>query len=169
MRYLEAERVLKFVHDSTDHRFVMIKGLGLAALYPDPSLRHFGDVDLLSASAVDAQHDLLAAGWESKPTPGFDVDPTRNDELHQLCPLTYPGVPLPLEVHRHPNWPRWSDPPPAQTFFADACPITGLVRISAPSVEHHALIVLAHACARASPSSDSANWWISRCSWSGRT
>ena len=146
---LETERLLQLVNAMTEGARILYKGIEVAGCYPDPTLRVSRDVDVLFADAVRAQTAMLAQGWTTKLAPGFDADPSKNDALHQLAPLVWPGVSLPLEVHRAPNWPTWASPPTfAEILEASVPSVTGLSGFVAPSAEHHALMVLAHSWAR---------------------
>jgi hypothetical protein len=70
------------------------------------------------------------------------------DDIHQTHPLVVPGLTLPLELHRRPNWPTWATPPPIDELFEAAqASAVGVDGALAPSTEHHALLVLAHAWA----------------------
>ena len=74
--------------------------------------------------------------------------PVRGD--YHLVPLEWPGLPLRVEVHHRPNWPRRLSPPPTEEFFAVAVPsICGVPGISTLPPAQHALVVAAHAWAHA--------------------
>ena len=70
----------------------------MATFYPDPSLRGYGDIDLLVEDAQGAQEALLRAGFEPVGDPSLYVD------LHHLRPLTTKGLPIRLEIHSEPKW-----------------------------------------------------------------
>jgi hypothetical protein len=123
--------------------------LDVAARYPHPSLRQFGDIDVLVPDPVLVQRALLEAGWRTKLTPGFHVEPERNGSVHQLAPIVYEGTSLPLEVHRRPNWPTWAQPPSTDELFAASKPSTvDIEGVCALEPQHHAPVVLAHAWSR---------------------
>jgi hypothetical protein len=146
---LEAERLVRHSRGVIDGPLMLIKGLEVAARYPDPTLRALRDVDLLVPDALSAQDALLAAGYLKQKGAGIALHPRSYDDLHQLCPLEYPGMSLPIEMHRHPHWPTWARPPTFDELYECAVPsrlcIDDLV---VPGVEHHALLVLAHSWAR---------------------
>jgi hypothetical protein len=145
---LETERVLQLVRLGTSGSRIIYKGAEMAACYPDPTLRTARDVDVLFADPVQVQSDLVAHGWIPKPTRGFHLDPRKNTKVHQLAPLGWPGLTLPLEVHRTPNWPRWASPPQfAEILEASQPSLTGISGFRAPRTEHHALMILAHSWA----------------------
>jgi hypothetical protein len=146
---LETERILRLVREMTEGNPILYKGAEVAAYYPDPMLRMARDVDVLFADPVQVQTDLVARGWVVKPAPGLHVDALKNTDVHQLAPLVWPGLALPLEVHRAPNWPRWASAPSfAEILEASQPSVTGIDGIRAPSTEHHTLMVLAHSWAR---------------------
>jgi hypothetical protein len=125
---------------AVDGPLLVVKGPDLAARYPDASLRIYRDLDLFAPDAAAAQRALVAAGFVEVGDPGH------YDEAPHLLPLAWPGLPLELEVHDRPNWPRWLEPPPAAELFEDACPsAAGVDGLLVPSPERHALIVAAHA------------------------
>ena len=123
-----------------DGPLLVVKGPELAALYPDASLRIYRDLDLFAPDARAAQRALVAAGF-------VEVgDAEHYAEAPHLRPLAWPGLPMELEVHERPNWPRWLEPPPAAELFEDARPSAGGVDgLLAPAPERHALLVAAHA------------------------
>lgn len=119
---------------------LVMKGPELAARYPDASLRIYRDLDLLAPHADAAQGALAAAGF-------VEVgDPLYYAAAPHLRPLAWPGLPMELEVHERPNWPRWLEPPSVAELLEDARPsVTGLDGVLAPAPERHALLVAAHA------------------------
>lgn len=137
---LTAPVVLERVRAAYDGPIILIKGLEVASLYPDPVLRPFGDLDLLVGDAETAQRSLIAAGFE----------PLANDdsyyaERHHLRPLCWPGLLLRVEVHRRPEWLGWNKPPPFAELLSEARPASVEVDgILAPSRATHALLVAAH-------------------------
>jgi hypothetical protein len=146
---LEAYRLIKLIRETIDGPFILLKGVDTAAYYPAASLRPIRDVDILVPDVVAAQHALLRAGWRTKPTPGFHEDPASDHNLHQLCPVLHPMMSLPVEMHRNPNWPTWAKAPTYGEIAADALPsVVGIDNVLAPSVEQHALVLLAHSWAR---------------------
>ena len=119
---------------------LVVKGPELAAGYPDDSLRVYRDLDLFALDAGGAQRALVAAGFVETGDPAYYA------EAPHLRPLAWPGLPMELEVHGRPNWPRWLEPPPVAELFEDAVPsATGIDGVLAPAPERHALLVAAHA------------------------
>jgi hypothetical protein len=54
-------------------------------------------------------------------------------------------LPLVVEVHRRPEWVRWTSPPPVDELFAHAVPsATGVDGIDAVAPAQHALLIAAH-------------------------
>ena len=130
------------IRNAFDGPMLVIKGPEVAARYPDAA-RSFGDLDVLVEDARAAQAALIAAGFVEVP------DPTDHFlGIHHLPPLVWPELPLKIEVHDRPKWPRELPTPPAQSLFDEAvpsfCEIDG---VEAPAPHHHALIVAAHAWA----------------------
>jgi hypothetical protein len=118
---------------------LLLKGPEVAALYP-PSGRRFGDVDVLTPQAVRLHRSLLEHGFLELDRP-FDFR-----EHHHLAPLRWPVVPLSVEVHMAPNWPRGIEPPPLAEILEAAVPsVVGVEGLSAPSRLHHTLLLTAHA------------------------
>lgn len=139
---IEADRLVVRLASSLEAPFLVFKGPEVGALYPDPTVRVLSDVDVLVRDADRVHDQLLGAGWHELAGPG--VLRWYND-IHQTHPLVVPGLTLPLELHRRPNWPTWGSPPPIDELFEAAQPsavdVDGAL---APSIEHHALLVLAH-------------------------
>jgi hypothetical protein len=137
---LAASVHLQRARAAVDGPLLVLKGPELGALYPDASLRIYRDLDLFAPDAAAAQRSLVVAGFAEV------GDPEYYAEAPHLRPLAWPGLPMELEVHERPNWPRWLEPPPVAELFADARPSAGGVDgLLAPSPERHALLVAAHA------------------------
>jgi hypothetical protein len=122
-----------------DGRLLLMKGAEVAAWYQCPSDRAFRDLDLLADDAPAAQRALIDAGF-------IEIDdPNWYGDKQHLCPLAWPGLPLVVEVHRHPNQPAWL--PRAgvaeiiETATASATEVDGLL---APAPAVHALLLVAH-------------------------
>ena len=119
----------------------MLKGPEVAAVYPDPSLRRYGDVDVLVSDAPAVHRALIDAGFEPVGDPRLYVD------IHHLRPLAVAGIPLHLELHTSPKWVDGRDAPSAADLFADAIPSStneGMLTL-APGA--HALVLAAHSWA----------------------
>jgi hypothetical protein len=65
--------------------------------------------------------------------------------MHHTRPLQLPGVPLKVELHRWPSWPRWLTPPAPEELLGNLVPSSLAVDgvMTFPPVEH-ALVVAAH-------------------------
>jgi hypothetical protein len=140
---IEANHLVARLASSHNGPFLVFKGPEVSALYPDPALRVLKDVDVLVRDADRVHDQLVGAGWQEMTGPGVL---RWYDDIHQTHPLVVPGLTLPLELHRRPNWPRWGTPPPIDELFEAAQ--ASVVRVEgalSPSTEHHALLVLAHA------------------------
>ena len=126
--------------EAVEGPLLLVKGPELAARYPDPALRISRDLDLVVPDPSSAQGALLAAGYEES------GDPELYARAPHLRPLAWPGLPLELEVHGRPNWPRWVEAPSAEELLEGAVPsVAGVDGVLAPSPERHALVVAAHA------------------------
>jgi Uncharacterised nucleotidyltransferase len=119
---------------------LLVKGPELAARYPDPALRISRDVDLVVPDPGAAQQALLRAGYVESGEPDLYA------RAPHLRPLAWPGLPVELEVHGRPNWPRWIEAPPAAALLEGAVPsATGVDGVLTPAPERHVLVVAAHA------------------------
>jgi hypothetical protein len=137
---ITAPILLERVRAAYDGTIVLIKGPEVAARYPDPALRSFGDVDLLVDSPEAARDALLAAGF---------VRSSRRPELplpnYHLEPLVSPGLPIEVELHRTPNFPRRLPTPGPAVFFRDLRPsATGVEGISTLDPAAHAVVLAIH-------------------------
>jgi Uncharacterised nucleotidyltransferase len=119
---------------------VLMKGLEVAALYPDPALRPFHDVDLLVADAAEAHRALISAGFQ----PVANPDAYYADR-HHLRPLCWPALPLVVEIHKRPEWPTWTAPPATEELLSAAIPASaGVDGLQTLAPSHHALVLAAH-------------------------
>jgi len=137
---LAAPVLLSRVRAAYDGELVLVKGLDVARRYPEPGLRMFGDVDLLTDDAAAAQGALLAAGFREV------GDPSLYEDIHHLRPLQWPDLPLVVELHSRPKWVDGIAPPPATAeLLAAALPGPHGLEILPPA--HHALLLAAHSWA----------------------
>jgi Uncharacterised nucleotidyltransferase len=121
---------------------VLLKGPEAAARYPDPTLRPYGDLDLLVEDAPRVQRALLAAGFVEV----GEVEPYVG--IHHLRPVAWPGLPLPVEIHERPKWIDGLAPPPTSELIAAAVPsATEVDGILALPPAQHALVLAAHSWA----------------------
>jgi hypothetical protein len=130
---------------------VLLKGPEAAARYPDPRLRGYIDLDLLVADVAEARRRLLAAGFEEGEDPPW-ASRTRNERAdpfankHHARPVYWPGIPVKIELHHWPNWPRWLTPPSARELLSAAVPsAVGVDGVLTLPPAHHALLLAAHA------------------------
>jgi hypothetical protein len=139
LRAMLARFVLGKVRSVYDGSLMLMKGPEVAARYPLPSDRPFCDLDLLVDDPVAAQRALIAAGFVEH------GEPAAYAGLQHLPPLMWPGVPLAIEVHRHPSQPFWLAPVSAESLFRAAVPsATGVPGVLAPEPAAHAVLVVAH-------------------------
>ncbi len=123
---------------------VLVKGAEVAARYPEPTLRPTRDIDLLVPDAEGVQRALLEAGFEPVGEEELYVD------IHHLRPLSYPGLPLYLEIHSELKWPEGLDGPRTDELLADTAPASvGVDGILSLPPAHHSLVLAAHAWAHA--------------------
>jgi hypothetical protein len=133
--------LLARVREAYDGPLLVLKGPALARAYPDGA-RRIGDLDLLAGNAERAQEALLAAGFHLRPDPS----PPDFNVHHHLPPLGWPGIPLPVEIHRRPAWPRGLSAPRNEELFEAALPAgVGVEGILMPDRNQHAVLLVSHA------------------------
>ena len=136
---LSVPAVLDRARAATDAPLLLFKGPEVAARYPDPALRMFRDVDLITPNAGDVQRSLLAAGFEEV------GDPDLYRDIHHLRPLKWPGLPLVVELHSHPKWVEPLTPPDVASLFEDSRQaVAGPDGLLAPSPARHAVLLAVH-------------------------
>lgn len=138
---LVAPILLSRAREAYDGALLLVKGPELSRRYPDGA-RGFGDLDLVAADPERAHAALLAAGFRLRPgTPPLDYD-----RHHHLHPLEWPGLALPIEIHRRVSWPEGFEPPSNDELFAAASPAqVGVDGLFVPDPRQHALLLAAHA------------------------
>jgi hypothetical protein len=140
MALLSVPVLLARLRETIDGPIVVLKGPEIAARYPDPALRPFVDLDVLVASAPDAQSALIARGFQSSGASPFYV------EHYHRSPLRWPGLPLAIELHDAPGWPVWMHPPRSEELVERAVPsATSVDGIFTLSPDDHAVFLAAHA------------------------
>ncbi|HEU5477049.1 MAG TPA: nucleotidyltransferase family protein [Gaiellaceae bacterium] len=138
---LVAPALLARIREAYDGPLLLIKGPELANCYPDGA-RRLGDLDVVAADPERAQAALLSGGFRPKPT-NLPADYARHHHLH---PLQYPGLALPVEIHRRVMWPAGLRGPSNEELFEAAVPASvGVDGLLAPDPRHHALLLAAHA------------------------
>ena len=121
MRTLLVPMLLERIRAAYDGTIVVFKGPEVGARYGDPALRPFIDIDLLVVDPDRLQKMLLADGLEEADDPpwaaarGRERDPF--GDMHHVRPLQPPGLPLKIELHRWPSWPRWLTPPAPEVLL----------------------------------------------------
>ena len=125
-----------------DGPMLLVKGPEAAVRYPRGA-RAFYDIDLLVPDAAKVQRALLAAGFVEEEDPeGLWIG------IHHLAPVSWPGLPLRVEVHAQPKWPEGLTPPPIEELFDRAVPTAlGVQGVLSPSPACHTLLIAAHAWA----------------------
>ena len=143
MRVLAVEHLLRRIREVCDGQLVLMKGYEIALRYPDAVQRPFGDIDLLAPDPWRAYGQLRAAGFEP-----IGLGDAYYADRHHLQPLALPSLPVPVELHRMPQWVRWSRAPRAEELVEHAVASrTGIDGLLAPAPAHHALVVAAHSWA----------------------
>jgi putative nucleotidyltransferase-like protein len=139
---LASPSLLGRVRAAASGPLLLVKGPDAARYYPDPGMRNFGDLDLIAPDAATTQRQLLDAGFQEA------GDPALYRGIHHLRPLFWPGLPLVIEVHHSPKWPKGLTAPPANQLIASATSHSsgpdGFLTLPAA---HHALVLAAHAWA----------------------
>jgi hypothetical protein len=141
-----APALLARIRDAHGSPIVVFKGPEVAMRYPAPELRGFVDLDLIVADPQRLHGALVGHGFEEMEDPpwaGSRADPFA--DKHHTRPLQPPGIPLKIELHRWPSWPRWLTPPPPEALLrsavASALGVEGVLTL-APA--EHALVLAAH-------------------------
>lgn len=138
MMSLSARTLLERVRDAYDGRLLLMKGLEVASLYPDPMDRPFRDLDILVDEPELAQTRLINAGFVQL----GDRAP------HHLPALFWPGVPILIELHSRPKTPPWVPEVSAGMIFDHAIASrTGVAGVLAPDPAAHAVLLAAHSWA----------------------
>jgi hypothetical protein len=142
--WLATPTALERIRAAYEGDLLLLKGPEVAAIYPDPVLRSYGDLDLLVSDSQAAQRALIAAGFEPLSHERRYVD------LHHLRPLRVPGLPLKVEVHHAPKWPAGLEAPSSAELIAAGvpgrCEVEGVLGLP-PAL--HAIVLAAHAWAHA--------------------
>ena len=133
--------LLERLRAGCEGNLVLVKGPEIARRYPG-NARRFSDLDLLTGDAESVHDELRGAGFVEIEDPDFDLTP----EHHHLQPLQWPTIWLKVEVHKYPNWPMATRPPPLREILEASTPSSfGLDGVFVPTPAHHALIIAAHA------------------------
>jgi putative nucleotidyltransferase-like protein len=140
MAALAAPVVLERIRAAIDGPALLLKGPEVAACYPNPTLRPFGDLDLLVPDAEAVQAALVDAGFVPLGEESHYVG------IHHLRPLCLPDVPLVVEIHSRPKWIEGLRPPSIEELLEAAVDsAVGVPGIQALPRAHHALVLAAHA------------------------
>lgn len=135
-----AAPLLQKVIDILQEPVLVLKGPEVARLYPERTLRTYGDLDLLVADLPSAERKLLDAGFA-------ELMPNRKLEGHHHdSPLGLGNLALMIELHRSPGWLRWLTPPSDAELLRVAVPsATGVDGAYALPPEPLALFLASHA------------------------
>jgi hypothetical protein len=121
---------------------MVVKGPEVAARYPRPGLRAFGDLDLLVEDPAAAQRLLLENGFSLVGDEGLYRD------IHHVRPVHYPTMPVIVELHERLKWIDGLRPPPTAELLRDGVPALGRVPgLLAPRPAEHAVILAVHSWA----------------------
>ena len=135
---LLSEELLEGLVEDYGHPMVLVKGLEAAMLYPNPTMRHFRDVDVVAGSPLELFRLVRSRGFSQKPNRRSDID------HHHLPPLIEPGGRLAVEVHHRVNTPAWAQIESDVLFSAALASRTGIPGLTRPRDDHHALIMALH-------------------------
>jgi hypothetical protein len=138
---LAAPLLLERVRAVYDGPAIILKGPEVAAVYPDPSLRSYADVDVLVEDAPAVHRALLDAAFEPVGDPRLYVD------IHHLRPLAVSGIPLHIELHTTPKWVQGCAAPSAAELFAETIPSSTTEGMLTLAPGAHALVLTAHSWA----------------------
>lgn len=135
-----AAPLLQKVVDILQEPVVVLKGPEVARLYPERTLRTYGDLDLLAPDLPRAERALIEAGFD-------ELLPNRKIEGHHHdSPLGIGGLALMIELHRDPGWLGWLTPPSNAELLQGAIPsVTGVDGAFALPLEQQALFLASHA------------------------
>jgi len=141
--------LLTRIRAAYDGAVVLFKGPEVGTRYPDPELRPFVDLDLLVVDPERAHDTLLEAGFEELDDPPWAASRRSPHEvfadMHHTRPLHSPGIPLKIELHRWPSWPRWLTPPAPEVLLDAAVPSTlGVDGVMTLPPAEHTLVLAAH-------------------------
>ena len=140
MVVLAATIALERARSAYDGTMLVMKGMEVAERYPDTAARPLRDVDLLVERPEEAQKALIEAGFEPA-----GKDDEYYASRHHLRPLHLPGLPILVELHRHPQWVRWAPAPSFAELASGAIPSsTGVEGLLAPALADHALLIASH-------------------------
>lgn len=135
-----AAPLLRRIRAVIDGPIVVIKGPEIAALYPRPALRPYGDLDVLVEDLSRAASRLVEAGFELV-GPADRILPGH----HHDQPLRLKGLALAVELHRNPGWLSWQQRPTnVEVFARSVASVTGVEGVSAMPAADHALLLAAH-------------------------
>lgn len=135
-----AAPLLQKVIDILQEPVLVLKGPEVARLYPERTLRTYGDLDLLVMDLPRAERALIDAGF-TELAPGSKVPGKHHDS-----PLQFAGLALAIELHRDPGWLPWVTPPSHRELLSS--PFESSTRVSgavALSMEQQALYLANHA------------------------
>ena len=139
---ISAPVTLARIRAAVEGELIVLKGPEVAARYPDPALRAFGDLDLLTRDAGATHSALRKAGAVPVGDPALFVG------IHHLRPLAWPNFPLVVEVHSRPKWVDRLPALPVEAVFDHvvdaAVDADGYL---APSSEAHAVLLAVHSWA----------------------
>jgi hypothetical protein len=137
LRYLAGRSLLQRVRALLDGPMVLVKGPEVAQWYPAPTLRAYGDLDILVPDSTTARLTLLSAGFQE----------VRDYEFsHTQRPLRWPGLPLAIELHHQLPWLPWGVAPCPESLFESRVPsTTGIEGITTLPAADHAVFVAVHA------------------------
>jgi hypothetical protein len=134
--------LLEGIRAVLDGPVMLVKGPEVAARYPRPGLRAYGDLDLLVEDPVGAQRALLESGFS------LVGDERLYRDIHHVRPVHYPKMPVVVELHARVKWLDGLQAPPTADLLERGVPaaarVSGLVAL--PPAEH-AVVIAVHSWA----------------------
>lgn len=134
MAAMSAPAQLSWIRQVLDGPIILLKGPEVAARYPDPFLRPYGDLDLLVPDAAAAQQELIAAGCTE----------VTEKAPHHLPALRCPGSQLFVEIHERPKTPQWTRLSMADLFASAVPSVVSVDGILTIPPAQHAVLLAAH-------------------------
>lgn len=136
---LAVRPLVEHVRSVCDGALMLMKGPEVAARYPEPTLRPFGDLDFLAEDPETAHRALITAGFVAL------RDSIHPEDHQHLAPLVSPSLPLVVELHRAVHLPvGLSGPSPVELFELAQPSATGVTGVLAPVPAAHAVLLAAH-------------------------
>jgi Uncharacterised nucleotidyltransferase len=137
LRLVSVPRLLGLARSAVEEPLILMKGPEVAASYPHPGCRPFGDLDILTPDPDATFASMLRAGFRE-----IGIC----DAGYHAPPLVWPGIPLKIELHSTPkSVARMPAPPMAELLELTRPSRTGVEGIAAFLPAAHAVLLAVHA------------------------